>query len=528
MNFFINASMPKQKSGIEHAELARFRLFNAHHVESRIVIRDWDPQLHVHAKEAGIADRQLIGMFDYFQEALDVPSKKIVTSELDFGVMNTHVQHEERRDLVFTAREQLVARVNLNNNRTVQSVELFDGFNNLFRVDHYDSRGFVSLSQWYTPDNKIGTETWQTPAGKTVLETFNKDDAVGKRQKSGWRLIDRDGTVRQFDTIERLTKHFFDLLNETFWSETTPNIFVLDRSHLGDWGLLHLKRPAYTVFYLHNSHASDSQDPMNAILNNFYEFGMHAMNGYDAVVSATHRQTRDVEARFSPQTKLFTIPVGIIPDHQLAEPRIPVAKRQFGKMVVFARIAWEKRLDDLVRAIGIVHRAIPAVSLDLYGYADPSENFKARRAIEAVIKEDHLEEVVKFKGYTTDVAEVENHAMMYGLTSRMEGFNLGIMEAISHGLIGFTYDVNYGPNEIIEDGINGRIVANGDYKALAAAILDVLRDPELAQQYSTGAYDSAKRYSETNVWQAWQALLKDAQSQWPSKLQAMPALVHNQ
>jgi poly(glycerol-phosphate) alpha-glucosyltransferase len=95
-------------------------------------------------------------------------------------------------------------------------------------------------------------------------------------------------------------------------------------------------------------------------------------------------------------------------------------------------------------------------------------------------------------------------------------------------LIGFTYDVNYGPNEIIEDGINGRIVANGDYKALAAAILDVLRDPELAQQYSTGAYDSAKRYSETNVWQAWQALLKDAQSQWPSKLQAMPALVHNQ
>lgn len=522
MNFFINASMPKQKSGIEHAELARFRLFNAHKVEARIVIRDWDPQLHVHAKEAGIADRQLIGMFDYFQEALMVESKMVYAADLDFGVLNTHVQHEENRDLVLTSRGQLVARINLNANRTVQSVELFDGFNNLFRVDHYDSRGFVSLTQWYTPDNKIGTETWQTPAGKTVLETFNKDDAVGKRQKSGWRLIDKDGKVRQFDTIERLTKHFFDLLNDEFWSEARPNIFVLDRAHLGDWGLLHLREPAYTVFYLHNSHAGDSQNPMHSILNNFYEFGMNAMNGYDAVVSATHKQTRDVRERFSPKTKLFTIPVGVIPDQELEKPRIPVAQRQFGKMVVFARIAWEKRLDDLVRAIGIVHQEIPDVSLDLYGYADPSDDFKARREVEAVIKDGHLEKVVTFKGYTTDVAEVENKAMMYGLTSRMEGFNLGIMEAISHGLIGFTYDVNYGPNEIIEDGINGRVVPNGDYEQLAEAMLKVLRDPELAQQYATGAYDSASRYSATNVWQAWQALLDDAQAKWPAKLKALP------
>ena len=46
----------------------------------------------------------------------------------------------------------------------------------------------------------------------------------------------------------------------------------------------------------------------------------------------------------------------------------------------------------------------------------------------------------------------------------MEGFNLAIMEAISHGLIAFSYDVNYGPNEIVEDDVNGNVVPYEDYE----------------------------------------------------------------
>ncbi len=126
------------------------------------------------------------------------------------------------------------------------------------------------------------------------------------------------------------------------------------------------------------------------------------------------------------------------------------------------------------------------------------------------------------KGYTTDVGKVEDSAMMYGLTSRMEGFNLAIMEAISHGLISFTYDVNYGPNEIVEDGVNGNVVPYENVQALADAMLKVLQDPDLAQRYSTGAYESAERYSDANVWAAWQRLIADAQHKWPTKLAALP------
>ena len=128
--------------------------------------------------------------------------------------------------------------------------------------------------------------------------------------------------------------------------------------------------------------------------------------------------------RFQPKTKLFTIPVGVVPDELLNAPRVPVAQREFGKVIAFARIAWEKHLDDLVRAVGIVHKEFPQVTLDLYGYADPTDNYKARTAVEEAIREYNLDGVVTMRRlYDLISMLVKQCVMMYGLTSRMEGFN---------------------------------------------------------------------------------------------------------
>ena len=525
MIFFINAQMPEQKSGIEHAELKRLELFNKMKVDCRLILRDWSADTHRLTQAAGIDDQQLINMFDYYQQALQVQRHIVHPTDLDFGVADVELQYEpeNQRYLAVTPAQELVARINVaGDEERVVSTELFDGFGNLYRVDNYDYRGFVSLSQWYTPDNQIENEEWKTPEGKTVIEAFTKQNRSGELKPSGWKLTDRHGKVYQFDTIETFTKHFLDELNDDFWSTKQPNIFVLDRNHLADWAFLNMEKPAYRVIHLHNSHASDAQAPMDSTLNQHYEFALRSMDRYDAFISATQKQTADVQERFHPHTRLFTIPVGIVPEQLRQAPQVPVAKRQFGKMVAFARIAWEKHLDDLVRAIAIVHQTIPEVTLDLYGYADPANNYEAKRKVEEVIHENHLEKVVSFKGYTTAVDEVENQAMMFGLTSRMEGFNLAVMEGIAHGLISFTYDVNYGPNEIVENDVNGNVVPYGDYEAMAQAIIKVLQDQQLAQRYSTGAYTSAERYSEKQVWQAWQVLLDDAQASWPAKLRAMP------
>jgi poly(glycerol-phosphate) alpha-glucosyltransferase len=461
-----------------------------------------------------------VNLFDYFQGTTHVKPKLVQPEDIVLGVNDLHYDYEDSRVMVLTAQNQLVARINFDQNADyrVMSVELFDPFNNLYRVDFYDVRGFKSLEQWYTPDNKIGTEVWLDLDGRPVIETFNRFDVSKTLMKTGWRLLGDRQEAHVFETIDELTQYWFNALNHEYLNQETANIFVLDRSHVGDWQVLNLEAPAYSVLHLHNSHAGDAQEPIQSVLNNFYEYPLFNLNQYDAVVSATHKQTHDVQVRFEPTTKLFTIPVGIVSNEQLAEKRVPMADRTFGKVIATARVANEKRLNHLAQAVAEAHKQVPEISLDIYGYADGTNDFQARRDVETVIKDYDASDYIKLHDYTQDVPAIQKDAQLYGLTSIMEGFNLAIMEASSRGDVGVTYDVNYGPNEIIVDGENGAVVPFGDSQAVAEKLVDYLTHPKELQAASDKAYELAQRYSSDNVWQAWQALLDDAKTTWPGKL----------
>lgn len=510
MLYFINFGMPDYKSGIEHAELKRLRLFEQHHYPCKIIIHDWTRDLHDTAARAGVDDQHLLSMFDYFQETVAVPQQRVTVNDLDLGIANPNLVKDDanHRYLVSRPDGRLLARVNYDPDagEQVTTVELFDGYGNLYRVDNYDTRGFRTLLQWYSPDNKIDNEEWVTPDGEVVIRAFHKDDAAGKLTTTGWWLRDRHQFVHQFATMDQLFAFFLNTVNAK-----GQNTFILDRSLLADDALIHLDRPAYTVMHLHNSQAGDAQDPLHSILNDNYEYALVNINRYSAYICATARQTHDVIARFHPTCDMFTIPVGVVSEKQLKAPRVPESQRTFGKVIAVARIAREKNLGALIKAVKIAHDQVPEVTLDLYGYPDSANNYEEKRKLTKLITDLDLTDVVSFKGYTSDLAAIEDRAQLFGLTSTMEGFNLSIMEAISHGVVGVTYDVNYGPNDIIQDGKNGYVVDYGDYRTLGKRLVEILQDPDLMQKMSDGAYDSARRYSPDSVWQDWQKLITTAQ-----------------
>lgn len=531
MKFFINSSFNKMNSGIEHAQLKRAQLFRDHGELFKLVFREWNPRLHFYLNEVGVVDKEILGMFDYFQNALDVESKVLHVEDLDFGVEGLVYEKEtDHHRYIVKKKEQLIARVSYftdDDNERVSVVEMFDGYSNLYRVDNYDFRGFVSLVQNYTPDNKIGSELWYDIAGRPVIETYNRIDGQNRYRKTGWRLT-FGKEVYVFSNIDELTLHFFNLLNEEYWNDDDPNVFVLDRNHLGDWSIFQLKRPAYTVFHLHNSHAGDAQDPMHSVMNNFYEYGLTNANHYDAIVSATKKQTKDVKARFNPTSKLFTIPVGVVPNKVFEEERVPVSDRDPHSVLVTARVAPEKRIDHIIRAIGIAHKQVPDITLDFYGYVDSRNDNEAQKKIDAAIKEYHLEKFVHQYDYALDVAAVQKKAQIYGLASVMEGFNLSLMEAISHGMVGLTYDVNYGPNELIVDGENGYVLPYDGIQEMADKLVELFTDDQKLQKMSDRSYELAERYSEENVWKAWKSLLDDAKNKDISYIQDVTSGVGDQ
>lgn len=221
MLFFINSTFNQKNSGIEHAQLKRASLFREHKEAFKLVFREWNPSIHRFLAEAGVSESETLCMFDYFQKTEHVEEKILHVEDLDFGVesLTYNKEPEQSRYLVFQG-QQLIARVRYFGEdplERVSAVEYFDGFGNLYRVDFYDFRGFLSLCQWYTPDNKIGTEVWLDINGKPVLETFNKYDGNMKYDKTGWRLLSSEGAIYNFANIDELTLHFLDLLNEEYW-----------------------------------------------------------------------------------------------------------------------------------------------------------------------------------------------------------------------------------------------------------------------------------------------------------------------
>ncbi|MBS0937697.1 glycosyltransferase [Lactiplantibacillus plantarum] len=514
MIYFINFGMPDKKSGIEHAELKRLKLFEAHEYPCKIITRDWYIDAHATAQRAGVDDDHLLNMFDYFQHTQHVEQNILKAQDIDLGLKNLLYSEEvdNNRYIVTRTSDRLVARINYDKKfaKQVTSVELFDNVGNLYRVDFYDSRGFKSQIQWYTPDNKIGTKEWLDINGRVKLKAFYRYGVSDKKNliHTGWWLDDTEGKKYTFDTVDSLFEHFLNLVNSQ-----GKNIFVLDRSLLADAALTRMKRKAFTVYHFHSSQVGDSSDPMNSMMNNHYEYGLVNINKYSAVISATQHQTDDIKKRFDPKVKMYTIPVGIVPEKVLSAPRVSMSKRTYGKVIAVARIASEKRLDDLVRAVKIVHDNIPEVTLDLYGYADSTNNFAEKKHVQKVADDLNISDLVTFKGYVNDVASVYDDAQIFGLTSTMEGFNLAIMEAISHGVLGLTYDVNYGPNNIIEDAVNGYIVENGNYEELAHKMINVLSNNDLLQKLSTGAYETSLRYSSDNIWKLWKQLIEDAQTE---------------
>ncbi|AYG00588.1 glycosyltransferase [Lactococcus allomyrinae] len=516
MIFFINSSFNEKNSGIEHAQLKRAALFRKHAQPFKLVFREWNPTIHYFLAKVGVNDEETLVMFDYFQKAMNFPEKIIQVKDLDFGLLNIRYDKEEEkgRYLIFQ-EQQLVARVSYfteDSLERIRSVEYFDGFGNLYRVDFYDFRGFLSLAQWYTPDNKIGTEVWYDIYGQPILETYNRYNARKNYIKTGWRLIEDNGAIYMFSNIEELTLHFLNRLNEKYWRDEKANIFIMDRTHLADWALLNLEHPAYTVLHLHNAHMSDAQDAMYSMLNNFYEFSLTNVNGYDAIISATEKQTQDIRKRFNPSAKLFTIPVGINSEKILREKRLPMSLRKNHSILMTCRIAPEKGIDKVIEAVGIAKRKIHDITLDVYGYIDHRNQDEAKKAIDDAIEKYELNNCVHLHDYLEkeEVISVQKEHQVYALMSVMEGFNLALLEAQSHGMVTVTNDVNYGPNDLVVDKKNGYIVSFNGVEEMAEKFVTLFSNETLLQSLSTNAYDLSQRFSEERVWQAWQELLRDA------------------
>jgi len=89
------------------------------------------------------------------------------------------------------------------------------------------------------------------------------------------------------------------------------------------------------------------------------------------------------------------------------------------------------------------------------------------------------------------------------MTSLFEGFGMVLLEATQYKLPLISYDINYGPKEIIENGVNGYLVESGNIDLLSEKISEFIDNADKRRIMSNMAYISLNRFDERNITNQW-------------------------
>lgn len=189
--------------------------------------------------------------------------------------------------------------------------------------------------------------------------------------------------------------------------------------------------------------------------------------------------------------KLRVVPVPVDPD--LFTPGKP-RSRPRPYILSVARLERRKDFPTLLRAFREVRRSRD-VELRIVGSGP------VREQLERLAEELGLGEDVRFLGHVSLRALREEYAgaSLFALASRQEGLGIVFLEAMASGLPVVTTDSG-GSADPVVSGETGFLVQVGNYRALAAAMIEVLTDPSAAGRMGRAGRERVeRRFSERAV-----------------------------
>jgi len=154
----------------------------------------------------------------------------------------------------------------------------------------------------------------------------------------------------------------------------------------------------------------------------------------------------------------------------------------------------------LLEAARTVLAAYPTAHFVLVGEG----TLRAELAAQAVAL--GIQRAVIFTGFRQDVPDILAASDVSVVCSDWEGMPVALIEGMAAGCSAIATDVG-GVRQVLQHGVTGLLVPPADPPALAAAILDCLRDPVRAQQRGAAGYAWVRQEHGMPAWaRAWEAL----------------------
>lgn len=451
--YHINKGIGRASSGIEYAQKYRFDLVKDFKEKQYFVYCDCiSSNLITFTDKIGIDQNYVLSAYKFLAGQKNRPSSLTVEAYVknlpdgykEIEKTDRAVVYENgiiRHKIWLVLENGMVDRVDLIVDKRLQEVHYFT--DRLTSIEYY-SNGEVNSRYFYDEAGSLSMRQYY--ANKEITLTMIGDKVLQGRSA--------------FYT------EFFNRLNFT-----NEDLIIVDRNQdLGD-ALFPAKKDAKMIVVVHAEHFSQSVEVDDWILwNNFYEYPFTNAKHVDRFIVSTLKQEETLREQFdliaTKDNGIVTIPVGSIPE--IADGSTVEANKY--KFLTASRLAWEKHIDVLVKAVVKAKVNVPELTFSIYGSG------KYEKDIRDLIKELNAGDYITMEGHKNLTDEYKKFGG-YLTASGSEGFGLTILEAKGACLPIVGLDVNYGNTEFVKSGVNGILVEKNEedeqIENIAAAIFEL-------------------------------------------------------
>ena len=477
----INKAIGSASSGVEYAQYYRHKVFQTiEEVEDYYIFLDYiSTNLCTYTDQMGYPRERIIGIYQTLSHRLITPCSYPVEDYLH-SIAQPYCIHERTTqylDVILT-HQPIRYRIWLSHIDYVDHVDLFVA-NVLERVEHYDCS--ISNIEYYQ-QNKLIRRVFYRNSGDVAFMQLYQDNQISQTLIDGMIL---EGRVSYYS-------YFFQQ-----YLGDADTVVIVDRALDVVDAIYPVLGQSRLFCVIHAEHYDQKYSDQDVILwNNHYEHVLTLAHRYEALITSTPKQCNLLTNQLKHATKVACIPVGIITSIQ------ECLKYDRYRLITASRLASEKHIDLLIRAVSIAQKRNPKISLDIYGEGN-------RSSIEEVIQEINSSDYIHIMGHHSLDGVYQSYGL-YVSASTSEGFGLSIMEAISEGLPVVGFEVDYGNTAMIESGVNGLLLPYGnsdqDIINLADAIIQIL-ECEHYDMYRRASLQKAQTYEESVVRELWRELL---------------------
>ncbi|WP_180921967.1 glycosyltransferase [Leuconostoc pseudomesenteroides] len=483
----ITTTIPRRFGGRTKSLLNRARIFEENGIHVRIVTTnqnfEYEKEIYELQNEGLMDSRiEINNIYDYYSNIPSNPkSNWKAFCEQHFGLISKLTTIIEGRT-TFYLDEETKRKVFSVRHSDSGAVELIDGYSP--DVDsptlraYVDSRGIVRKTREYVPN------TWKRVTDLYLdyeLHPFLKliYDESGNSRK----LWVRDDSILFSDDKAFFTKYYTDLFEN-------GDVVIVD-ARLLDRSIIDVPLSIRRIFQMHNPHLRDYLDDKSGIRSSFKTM-FDRVGSNDSIVSLTKAQRENILTT-NPELKENIAVIG----HSKADVVLSPESHKNNKHIgIVARLAKQKNIGDALQAFDIFSQSHPEFVLDIYGEGEEEDNLKS------IAAQLSSSDQIIFHGFTQHTNEVLQSFDFVINSSIFEGFPLFVIESISNGTPVVSYDVNWGPKEIL-GGVAGIISDERTPESLAMS-MGWLVDNPISRK---AVLNRAEHYSESEFFKKWRELM---------------------